>query len=95
MSEQERPQNDFFNDLMFGRTNQEPPVQDTSEQQPTNDDNESDDTLNAQPTQLEQILTLVQTIGPALDKLAPLMGVVHTFFTKQKKEQPKKENADE
>ncbi|ADC48486.1 hypothetical protein BpOF4_02095 [Alkalihalophilus pseudofirmus OF4] len=37
----------------------------------------------AKPTQLEQIITLVQTVGPAIDKLAPLMGVLQTFFKHQ------------
>ncbi|WP_100373524.1 hypothetical protein [Bacillus sp. FJAT-45037] len=77
MSEQKRKEQpmDPFSQLMFGT----PP----EARQPQKEEPEK------VPSQLEQILTIVQTLGPTLDKLAPLMGVVHTFF----KQEPKNTNA--
>ncbi|MET3506792.1 hypothetical protein [Halalkalibacter oceani] len=86
MAEQQKPRRDFFDEFMFGRPISEPQA---DNQQPEPQAEEQENTAPATPpTQLEQVLTLVQTLGPTIDKLAPLIGAAHTFFTKQKKEEP-------
>lgn len=86
MAEQQKPQRDFFDEFMFGRPISGPrPDNQEAEPQPEEEVNTAPATP---PTQLEQVLMLVQTLGPTIDKLAPLIGAAHTFFTKQKKEEP-------
>ncbi|MDV2685031.1 hypothetical protein RYX56_11680 [Alkalihalophilus lindianensis] len=67
----EEPQTDLFSQLMFGAPPKPAPKKEE---------------IKAPPTQLEQILTLVQTVAPTLEKLAPFMGVITTFFTQQQKQ---------
>ncbi|MCM3763124.1 hypothetical protein M3212_20615 [Alkalihalobacillus oceani] len=86
MAEQQKPQRDFFDEFMFGRPISAPQT-DTQEAEPQ-PEKEEPTAPATPPSQLEQMLMLVQTLGPAIDKLAPLIGAAHTFFTKQKKEEP-------
>ncbi|WP_227936807.1 hypothetical protein [Alkalihalobacillus deserti] len=87
-----QPQRDFFSDFMFGR----PPMPPEQEEKDTDDtesklkpedpqsseENQSPD--NKQPDQLESIFALVQSLGPFIDKLAPLAGAVSSYFSQNK-----------
>ena len=101
MSEEERPQNDFFTDLMFGsRPRTELPKEESKEEQAINEDSKDEPVTFTPPSQLEQILMIVQFLAPSLEKLAPYLDRVNTFLTQDKKKPTvtqkitKKKNAD-
>lgn len=101
MAEPEKPQNDFFNDFMFGtRPKRETPEETTNQQQEVNQNNENDPTTELPPSQLEQLLLIIQFMAPMLDKLVPTFERFQKFIAKQKqeatvsKEKPRKKNTD-
>ncbi|MFC0557704.1 hypothetical protein [Halalkalibacter alkalisediminis] len=101
-------QSDFFSDLMFGRRPMPPEQEDANQatfEANANSENpssskEPQSNENKQPDQLESIFALVQSLGPVIDKLAPLAGAVSSYFNKNKKEETtktdsKKKNAND
>ncbi|WP_088103536.1 hypothetical protein [Halalkalibacter urbisdiaboli] len=90
---QQQPQPDFFTDLMFGSQARQRAVSDSGQGQtePSSRPDEVASTTGEKPNeteqtqvipdkQVEQLLMLVQTLGPTIEKLAPLAGVIQTFF---------------
>lgn len=93
MSENERPQNDFFSDLMFGRTKGPPQSAPPEVTEPEETKEEESSSLDI--GQLAQILTIVETIGVTVERLTPLIDIAQTFIRKKKEDKtsitPKKE----
>ncbi|NEU29687.1 hypothetical protein GN156_02720 [bacterium LRH843] len=97
MAEQEKFQSDFFDELMFGKRDV-----DMQEKHPEKENERQENSLASSEyeDQLKQLLTLVQSIAPTLEKLTPFMRIFSTFLTKQEKnsttnQQSNKANADE
>lgn len=79
MSEQDNKrenQGDFFSNMMFGRK-QEPPKEEKKEKEI-----ESKQDAN----QIEQVIELVQTLGPVLEQFAPVATAAKTFLSKKLKD---------
>lgn len=96
--QQPQPQNDFFSDLMFGRR-PEPPKPEVNNDSEPNAQAKAEETQtpekpkspeNTQPDQLDSIFALVQSLGPVIDKLAPLAGAFSSYLSQNKKDSTNK-----
>ncbi|MFK3937300.1 hypothetical protein ACI2JA_07275 [Alkalihalobacillus sp. NPDC078783] len=77
MSEQDNKrenQGDFFSSMMFGRR-PEPPKEEKKEKETKQDAN-----------QIEQVIELVQALGPVLEQFAPVATAAKTFLSKKLKD---------
>ncbi|WP_100404872.1 hypothetical protein [Bacillus solitudinis] len=88
---QKAVERDVFSELMFGppRTQANPPVENTEINEQIQEKIEEETPTSNQQISTEhlaQIISIVQTVGPVIQKLGPLVGVIQTFFTKQKEE---------
>lgn len=73
-------QDDFFSNMMFG---QRPKRESEPESEPvktTQDKDEKD------ATQIEQVIELVQSMGPVIEQLAPVAIAAKSFLSKKLKE---------
>ncbi|TSB46135.1 hypothetical protein [Alkalicoccobacillus porphyridii] len=81
MSDQEpkrdRP-DDFFSNMMFG-SRPEPKAEQGKK-------SESKDTENKDASQMEQVIELVQSMGPVIEQLAPMATAAKSFLSKKIKE---------
>jgi hypothetical protein len=103
MSEEQkpqRPQSDFFSDLMFGRAPM-PPDQPANQSDTTGNEEELNSPEakssqgNKQPDQLESIFALVESLGPVISKLGPLAATISSYFSQKKNDEDKKKNLKE
>ncbi|MDQ0207922.1 hypothetical protein [Alkalicoccobacillus murimartini] len=64
--------NDFFSNMMFGRK-PEPPVEEKKQSE-------------KEATQIEQVIELVQAIGPVLEQFAPVATAAKSYLSKKMKD---------
>ncbi|MCM2675089.1 hypothetical protein [Alkalicoccobacillus plakortidis] len=65
-------QNDFFSNMMFGRKPEPPPVEEKK-------------TTDSEQNQIEQVIELVQALGPVLEQFAPVASAAKSYLSKKMK----------
>jgi len=83
-------QHDFFSDLMFGRPY---PIKKENEQHVQQSPKTKED------IQLEQIVSIIQAVGPTVEKLTPVISAIYSYFidkqTSRNKKNKQEKNADD
>ncbi|WYP25318.1 hypothetical protein NSQ54_13445 [Alkalihalobacillus sp. FSL W8-0930] len=90
MSEQDNKrenQGDFFSNMMFGRR-PEPPKEEKKEK-------EKEIESKQDPNQIEQVIELVQALGPVLEQFAPVATAAKSFLSKKLKDWSTESKSDD